>query len=178
MRSPRLVQHTHKCLCCTQADRVGVKGETVRAKEIYSQPGYLFRRMHQVSTAAFSAVETEKPLTPVQFAALLTIRDNPGIDATRLASAIRFDRTTIGHVIGRLEIKGLIIRNEGSLDKRTKLLRITAEGSMLLDSVGPRVGEIAEIILAPLKESERVELMRMLTLLDAAANQDVVDGEA
>lgn len=143
----------------------------MRAKDIYVQPGYLFRRMHQLSTAAFGVLKASEAITPVQFAALLTIRDNPGTDATRVASAIRFDRTTIGHVLGRLEAKGLIIRAEGSLDKRTKQLRITAKGSALLDTTGPRVGEVADVLLAPLKDAERAELMRLLRILDDAATR-------
>ncbi|WP_323021564.1 MarR family transcriptional regulator [Pararhodobacter sp.] len=127
--------------------------------------------MHQLSTAAFGILNAPEPITPVQFAALLTIRDNPGIDATRLAAAIRFDRTTIGHVIGRLEAKELIIRTEGSLDKRTKQVRITGKGSALLDSAGPRVGEVADLLLAPLSGPERAELMRLLRLLDDAATR-------
>ena len=139
---------------------------------MYVQPGYLLRRMHQLATAAFSAVNADSDITAVQFAALLTIRDNPGIDATRLAEAIRFDRTTIGHVIGRLEQKGLIIRTEGGLDKRTKQLRITSAGSTLLDEVGPRVNEISDLLFAPLNETEKKEFLRILCVLDRHATEN------
>jgi DNA-binding MarR family transcriptional regulator len=143
-----------------------IKGKALKASEIYDQPGYLLRRTHQVATAAFSQANVDVDLTAVQFAALLHIRDTPGIDATRLAEAICFDRTTIGHVIGRLESKGLIIRREGSLDKRTKQLRITAKGSELLAKVTPRVPDISDAILAPLSAAEREELIRLLTVLE------------
>ncbi len=143
-----------------------IRGRTLKASEIYDQPGYLLRRTHQVATAAFSQANADVDLTAVQFAALLHIRDTPGIDATRLAGAICFDRTTIGHVIGRLESKGLIIRREGSLDKRTKQLRITAKGSELLEKVTARVPEVSDTILAPLSASERQELIRLLTVLE------------
>lgn len=141
-------------------------GRALKATEIYEQPGYLLRRAHQVATAAFSQSNADVDLTAVQFAALLHIRDAPGVDATRLAEAICFDRTTIGHVIGRLESKGLIIRREGSLDKRTKQLRITAKGSDLLARVEPRVPMISDAILAPLNPEERQELLRLLTVLE------------
>jgi len=144
----------------------------MKARDIYLQPGYLFRRMHQISTAAFSTLNTDKTLTPVQFAALLTIRDNPGIDATRLAAAVRLDRTTIGHVIVRLELKQLLIRTEDSLDKRTRQLRITARGSALLDRAGPYVDAVSDRILAPLSPAERAELLRLLQVLDEGATRD------
>ncbi len=144
----------------------------MKAKDMYVQPGYLFRRMHQRATSAFGAVNSDRNVTPVQFAALLTVRDNPGIDATRLAESIRFDRTTIGHVIGRLEQKKLIVRKEGSLDKRTKQLRITAAGSALLDDMGSRIGEISALLLAPLTETERRDLMQILIKLDRFASEE------
>lgn len=146
--------------------RSTIKGRALKASEIYDQPGYLLRRTHQVATAAFSQANSDVDLTAVQFAALLHIRDAPGIDATRLAEAICFDRTTIGHVIGRLVNKGLIIRREGSLDKRTKQLRITAKGSELLEKVTARVPAISDTILAPLSDAERKELIRLLTILE------------
>ena len=147
-------------------DQVSTQSRALKASEIYDQPGYLLRRTHQVATAAFSQANADVDLTAVQFAALLHIRDTPGIDATRLAEAICFDRTTIGHVIGRLEAKGLIIRREGSLDKRTKQLRITARGSDLLTKVEQRVPAISDTILAPLNAAERQELLRLLTVLE------------
>lgn len=143
----------------------------MKAKDTYVQPGYLLRRMHQIATATFSAVNADYDVTAVQFASLLTIRDKPGIDATRLAEAIRFDRTTIGHVIGRLESKRLIIRMEGSLDKRTKQLRITPKGTSLLEEVGPRVQEVSDRVLAPLSETEKEEFLRILIKLDSHATE-------
>ncbi|WP_407495701.1 MarR family winged helix-turn-helix transcriptional regulator [Pseudooceanicola sp. MF1-13] len=142
----------------------------MKASQIYDQPGYLLRRMHQIATSAFGAINADVDLTAVQFAALLHIRDTPGIDATRLAEAIRFDRTTIGHVIGRLEQKKLIIRTAGSLDKRTKQLRITSTGSDLLAQVVPRVSGVSDRILAPLDKAEQEELIRLLVILERHAS--------
>jgi hypothetical protein len=75
--------------------------------DMYVQPGYLIRRAHQVATDAFSAATSDLDLTPVQFSALVAIKDNPDIDATRVSVIIAFDRTTIGHVLGRLEKRKL-----------------------------------------------------------------------
>ena len=42
-------------------------------------------------------------LTSIQFAALVAINDSPGLDATRLAALIDYDRPTMTGVIDRLE---------------------------------------------------------------------------
>lgn len=142
----------------------------MKYKEMYVQPGYLFRRAHQLATAAFNVVTKEYDITPVQMASLVSIKDNAGIDATRLSDMIRFDRTTIGHVIGRLEQKGLIERAEGSVDKRTKTLHITKKGAQLLDVLGEMTPEISDVIFAPLTQGERTELLRILQKLDKYAS--------
>ena len=150
--------------------RILQAGETLKYKEMYVQPGYLFRRAHQLATAAFNVVTRDYDITPVQMASLVSIKDNAGIDATRLSEIIRFDRTTIGHVIGRLEQKGLIKRAEGSIDKRTKTLHITKKGAQLVDSLSDMTPEISDVILAPLTESERAELLKILQKLDKYAS--------
>ena len=86
----------------------------MKLKESYAQPGYLVRRVHQIATAAFMTETRDTDLTPVQFAALLAIRENPGIDATRVSDLISIDRTTIGHVVTLLERKKLITRRVGT----------------------------------------------------------------
>ncbi len=47
-------------------------------------------------------------LTPVQFAALTTVDDNPGVDQATLAGHIAY--VTIGRVVDRLVQKGLLRR--------------------------------------------------------------------
>jgi DNA-binding MarR family transcriptional regulator len=129
---------------------------------MYVQPGYLIRRAHQAATAAFAAATADLDLTPVQFSALVAIKDNPEIDATRVSEMISFDRTTIGHVLGRLERKKLITRTDGVRDKRTKLIRLTRKGEATIRAVSRRVDEIAEIIFKPFSGGERAALLKLL----------------
>jgi len=77
---------------------------------VYTAPGYLFRRMQQIAVALFMEECKAFDLTPVQYAALIAIRTHPGIDATRLSAVIAFDRSTLGSVIERLEVKRFIER--------------------------------------------------------------------
>ncbi|WP_162936425.1 MarR family winged helix-turn-helix transcriptional regulator [Pannonibacter phragmitetus] len=172
-RQQGIEQCAVKCHYCGAVSFPKRKALILKANEIYGQPGYLLRRTHQLATSAFGQINADVDLTAVQFAALLHIRDTPGIDATRLAEAIRFDRTTIGHVIGRLEHKGLILRTEGSIDRRTKQLRITAKGSDLLAKVEPRVPDVNEIILAPLEPAQREEFLKLLGILERNASSQI-----
>ena len=144
-----------------------MKRREIELFDIYAQPGYLIRRAHQTATAAFAAATSDLDLTAVQFSALLAIKDYPDIDATRVSEMISFDRTTIGHVLARLEAKQLILRRSGTLDKRTKMIRITLKGETLIREVSRRVDEIGEIVLRPFSPGERAELLKLLAKFSA-----------
>src|SRR3974390_1384917 len=111
------------------------RGAPITMDAVYTAPGYLFRRMQQIAVAIFIEECKAFDLTPVQYAALVAIRNHPGIDATRLSAVIAFDRSTLGSVIERLEAKGHIERRPSSGDKRIKLLYQTRSGAALMREI-------------------------------------------
>jgi DNA-binding MarR family transcriptional regulator len=133
----------------------------MQQKDIYSQPGYLIRRLHQRSTAEFAAATNGLDVTQIQFSILLAIRDFPGIDATRISELIYSDRTTVRQALLILEKKGLITRAPGAQDRRTKSLVITNQGRSLLTSIAGIVPSLAKAILKGLNERERQVFMRL-----------------
>ena len=126
------------------------------------QPGYLIRRAHQKATSAFISATRDLGLTAVQYSSLVAIRSFPDIDATRVSELVSLDRTTIGHVLERLEQKEMITRAAGATDKRKKLLRITAAGEEAVRAASGRIEVISGEILSPLTASERTLLLRLL----------------
>lgn len=134
-------------------------------RRLPDMPGHLIRRLQQIALALFLEQAKAFDFTPVQYAALVAIGNNPGLDQTTLCNAIALDRSTIGDVVGRLEKKGLIRRANGSADRRTKSLHITASGSRLIRDIEPAVQATQRLILAPLKPSERSAFMAMLKRL-------------
>lgn len=132
---------------------------------IYGKPAHLIRRAHQIATALFTEECGGYDLTAVQYAALVAIRETPGIDATRLSSVIAFDRSTLGDVLERLEAKGWLRRTPSPGDKRMKLLHLTDAGTSLIERVEPATQRVQERLLAPLAAEERSRLMRLLELL-------------
>src|SRR2546423_6587959 len=96
---------------------------------VYAAPGYLFRRMQQIAVALFVEECRAFDLTPVQYAALVSIHTHPGIDATRLSAVIAFDRSTLRSLIQRLEAKKLIGPKPSGRDKQAKPLHLTKAGA-------------------------------------------------
>ncbi len=141
------------------------KTAPISMDDVYTKPGYLFRRMQQIAVAIFMEECRAFDLTPVQYAALVAIRAHPGIDATRLSAVIAFDRSTLGSVIERLETKDLIQRKPGAEDKRVKLLYLTKAGAVLLQEVMASVDSAQARMLQPLKPSDRKTLLALLIQL-------------
>lgn len=134
-------------------------------KDLHSKPGHLIRRAQQIAVAIFIDECAEFDLTPVQYAALVAIRDNPGIDATRLSALIALDRSTLGQVLERLETRKLASRFASPDDKRIKLLKITAAGAALLKRAEAAVSRAQRRILAPLPPNDQKKLMDLLSRL-------------
>lgn len=132
---------------------------------VHGMPGHLIRRLQQISTARFAEECAEFSLTSVQFAALVAIGENSGIDATRLAAIIAFDRSTIGDVLERLEGKGWVARSPSTADKRVKLLTLSPAGKQVLEAVMPAVHRVQEKLLAPLDAANRERFMELLEQL-------------
>ena len=132
---------------------------------VYAAPGYLFRRMQQIAVALFVEECKAFDLTPVQYAALIAIHTHPGIDATRLSAVIAFDRSTLGSVIERMEMKKLIDRKPSNEDKRVKLLYLTKAGAAILREIMPLVEKAQARMLQPLKPADRKTLLALMAQL-------------
>ena len=139
--------------------------------ELDSLPGHHIRRMHQIAVAIFLQETEAHGFTPVQYAAMQTVANMPGIDQRTLARAIGFDTSTIGGVIDRLEARGLILRQASPNDRRVRLLALTDAGQALLQAAIPAMLRAQERMLEPLPKRERAEFMRMLRVLVTANNE-------
>jgi DNA-binding MarR family transcriptional regulator len=130
--------------------------------DLQAMPGHLIRRAQQIAVAIFIEECAAFDLTPVQYAALMAIRDNPGIDATRLSALIAFDRSTLGNVLERLEARGFVLRYASPDDKRIKLLKLSAPGRALVKRAAAGVQRAQERILSPLRREDRTVLLTLL----------------
>ena len=133
-----------------------------RRLELASLPGHCIRRLQQIAVAVFMEESADAGVTPVQFAVLLTVFDQPGIDQRTLARAISFDTSTIGGVLDRLEARGLLTRSHDAADRRVRLLHLTPGGQALLAGVVPLMQRTQERILDPLSAAERKAFMSMM----------------
>jgi DNA-binding MarR family transcriptional regulator len=128
-------------------------------------PGHLIRRAHQLAVAVFMEETAEFGVTPVQFAILNALMQDPGEDQVTLAGKVAFDAATFGSVIGRLESKGWVRRKADANDRRRKLLWVTPEGERAAAAMKRAVAKTQSRILAPLQPQERDQLLQLLDKL-------------
>lgn len=78
---------------------------------------------------------------------------------------MEFDRSTLGGVVERLEIKGYIRRSGTIEDKRIKLLEITRQGQAILAQIEPHLGKVNRRIFSCFTAEEQRLLSKLLTHL-------------
>jgi len=119
-------------------------------------PYPLVRRLDQIfAWAAAEALDGEETETPPEYAAIAVLDDSPGIDQRRLAALMGLDRTNVGHLIDRLEAKGLVKRDVSDTDRRARELRLTPRGKAVRRRLRPNVVKAQAQVLSPLTPAEQ-----------------------
>lgn len=131
-------------------------------------PTLLSRRLYQLGAAMVAAHTLEHRLSPVQFAALQAIHNQPGLEQRALAGQIAQDTPTTTAVVDKLEERGFVQRGASPADARTRLLTLTDTGREVLLRLQPVVRKAQSALLRPLPRAEQLQFMRLLvTLLEA-----------
>jgi DNA-binding MarR family transcriptional regulator len=129
------------------------------------QVGFLMRRAHQRATAIFNRRFAASGLSPVQFAALVKVRDEGRVSQNQLGRLVHLDPVTIMGVINRLADRDLICRTPDPCDKRRTSLSITAVGLNLLEGLQAAGRQVSADTLEPLDEQEQVQFLHLLSKL-------------
>ena len=102
---------------------------------LYTRPGFLIRRLHQIHSGLFLEETSEFNITPVQYSLLSALLEQGELDQISLAMEIGLERTSVAEELPRLETRGLIERRQSPLDGRVKLVRIARKGRSFLARV-------------------------------------------
>lgn len=143
-----------------------------RIKVFDGAPGNLLRVANQITTAIFTRHINRFGVTPVQCCVLEALQERPGLDASALGKLIAVDQATLASVLQRLTARGLVARGPREGDRRVKELRVTPEGSALLDDIHAEVRKVKREILAPLDVEERKQFISVLETFIARHGQD------
>jgi DNA-binding MarR family transcriptional regulator len=132
-----------------------------RPYRLDEQVGYLLRLASQRHSMIFLQQISEN-LTPTQFSTLIRISEGGDLSQNHLGRLASMDVATIKGVVDRLKAKELIQSCADKGDKRRSLISLSAKGHKLIDALKEDGARISENTLAPLRNSERKALIKLL----------------
>jgi DNA-binding MarR family transcriptional regulator len=132
---------------------------------LYARPGFLLRRVHQLSAAVFESECDGIGLTPAQYSVLSALHVMPGQDQSALARALGFDKVTMLRVLHAMEKRNLVSRARLPTDKRSLSLNLTDEGRALFNLAQKPVDRAYKRLMAPLSEGQQKQLLKLLELM-------------
>jgi DNA-binding MarR family transcriptional regulator len=132
---------------------------------LWSRPGYLVRRLHQIHSAIFAEECKAFGITPVQYGLMTALLHYPGCDQVSLGAELGIDRSNVADVVARLADRGLARRERGDADRRTMRASLTDEGVALTRTMHNAMQRAQDRLLAPLPAEQRTAFMAMLVQL-------------
>jgi DNA-binding MarR family transcriptional regulator len=102
-------------------------------------------------------------ITPEQAGIIRRLGEEDGITQKDLSIRMAKDQTNITRILGQLERKGLILRNQSKEDKRAFLTYLTDKGKKLNRNIVPTELEIMNIALSGISEDRRALLKEIVS---------------
>jgi DNA-binding MarR family transcriptional regulator len=140
--------------------------------QLYARPGFLLRRAHQISAAVFEDECRSVGLTPAQFGVMSVLQARPGLDQSSLARALGFDKVTVLRVLRGLEARGLIVRTPIAIRRRSLAISLSDAGRDLLSEAQEPVERAYWRLMAPLNDTQKVQLVALLQTLTKGLESD------
>ena len=128
--------------------------------------GYNMKRVYMKVRADMTATLAPAGLRVATFSALAVILENPDITQTRLAQALKVERSGVVVLVDELENADLIARHRVKGDRRSYALRATLKGRRAWDRAEALVHAHEARLFAPLRAEEREALRAALRRID------------
>lgn len=143
-------------------------------------PSHLMHRVLQLALDIYSEETGSGGLTQRQFAVLEAVSQKSGLTQTDLVRATGIDRSTLADLVSRMTTKGLLDREQSTIDARAKAVRLAPAGLVALEAARPKVEAADKRILALLPKAKRDGFLSLLAELagEADAAPDKAKAEA
>jgi DNA-binding MarR family transcriptional regulator len=131
-------------------------------EELVSSTTFLLKRLgYTAKDRSLKAFERED-VHPYHYAILLALDDGGHETQGAIADALGYDRGQLVGLLDELEERGLIQRQRDPDDRRRHLVQMTTDGKRKLRRLRTLAAETEDHFLAPLGDSERQQLHRLL----------------
>ncbi|APQ14165.1 MarR family transcriptional regulator [Pseudomonas oryzihabitans] len=128
--------------------------------------GYALRRAQMKMFQHLVDSLAEYDLRPAQFTALVILEQEPGLMQADLARRLAIEPPQLVLLLNKLESQGLAARVRDTQDRRAYALHLTDQGRALVGELKVRAAASDRAASAPLDDTERAELLRLLRKLN------------
>lgn len=140
---------------------LSAESDTEEAYRLEDQVGFLLRLVTQRHLAIFKDRMPVK-ITAQQFAVMVRLKDLEESSQNELGRQVGMDQSTMNGVVQRLLKREYLTSSLSGTDQRRVLLRLTAKGRELLETLMPAAQEITRATLTPLTKAEQKKLLTLL----------------
>ena len=137
-------------------------GDVEPYTDLWSRPGFLIRRLHQLHVAVFLEECGDYDVTPVQYAVLSVLYRGEALDQVSVAAEVGIDRNNAADVLRRLERRGFVERIASETDKRAKLTRITPAGRSFVEDAHAAMERAQDRFTGSLNKRDRERFIDLL----------------
>jgi len=134
-------------------------------EELLASPIFLLKRLGMAAKERSLEDYTAAGLHPYHHAILVLLDEGTRETQGQIADALGYDKGQLVGLLDELEEAGLIERRRDPTDRRRQTVQITAAGRKTLDRLRALSRRIEDEFLAPLDESQRQELQKLLLRL-------------
>lgn len=114
------------------ADDLAEHDGEIRLGPLETFIGFNLRLAQDASFQTFAQHAARPHLRPGRFAALMLIKQNPGLTQMDLSRAIARDKSTVTPLVQSLQRDGLVTRRVSKTDRRRVTIRLTEAGETAL----------------------------------------------
>lgn len=121
-------------------------------------PLILLHDVARIMRTRFDQRARARGMTRAQWVILARLSRQPGLSQNEMAAICEVEPITVGRLIDRLEMRGLVERRADPADRRIRRLHLLPAAQPILDEIADYREELTEVILSGMDEADRERL--------------------
>jgi DNA-binding MarR family transcriptional regulator len=136
---------------------------TASLDQLYTRPGFMIRRAHQISIDIFIEACRPLELTPSQYGVMFVLNHAGPLSQIGIARLLGLDRSTTALVVKILIERGFVGKTKSEEDARKTEIVLTPEGNRVMRSADKRATKSKDALMAPFTAAESKQLLALLS---------------
>lgn len=123
--------------------------------------GKAYSRLHTHLTRALFPFNVSIP----EWKLLGQLHEHGKVKLSILAELLSYDPPMVTKLVKQLEKKGLLKREQDTIDERAKIITITSDGRKLINAAEPEVKKVMHVLLQGTSREELITYLKVLTTI-------------